>query len=102
MLISPLNSSTQNLSIQISEIPVDSEQPVHSHQPEQCYYIIKGKGRMTLGADTEEVQAGDAIYVPSNSMHGIKNIGTCALEYLTANSPAFSPEYENTLWPATP
>ena len=42
MLISPQNSLTQNLSVQISEVPVGSEQPIHNHEPEQCYYIIKG------------------------------------------------------------
>ncbi len=46
MLISPQNSSTQNISLQISEIPVGSKQPIHNHEPEQCYYIIKGKGLM--------------------------------------------------------
>ena len=49
MLISPQNTSTGNISIQVSEIPVASEQPVHSHSPEQCYYIIKGKGLMIIG-----------------------------------------------------
>jgi oxalate decarboxylase/phosphoglucose isomerase-like protein (cupin superfamily) len=48
MLISPQNSSTKNLSIQISMIPKGSEQPIHAHDPEQCYYIIKGTGLMII------------------------------------------------------
>jgi quercetin dioxygenase-like cupin family protein len=48
MLISPQNSSTKNLSIQISTIPKGSEQPIHAHDPEQCYYIIKGTGLMII------------------------------------------------------
>ena len=40
MLISPNNSPTKNLSVQISEVPAGSEQPIHNHEPEQCYYII--------------------------------------------------------------
>jgi mannose-6-phosphate isomerase-like protein (cupin superfamily) len=102
MLISPQNSSTGNISIQVSEIPVASEQPVHSHSPEQCYYIIKGKGLMILEGETREVSEGDAVYIPSNRKHGIKNTGCVALEYLTANSPAFDREHENRLWPADP
>jgi mannose-6-phosphate isomerase-like protein (cupin superfamily) len=102
MLISPQNTSTGNISIQVSEIPVGSEQPVHNHGPEQCYYIIKGKGLMILEGETREVGEGDAIYIPSNKKHGIKNAGTVALEYLTANSPAFDKEHEDTLWPADP
>lgn len=102
MLISPQNSSTKNVSMQISEVPVGSEQPVHSHDPEQCYYIIKGKGLMIIEEETKEVTAGDAVFIPSNKKHGIKNLGNEVLEYLTANSPLFSEEYENTLWPVDP
>ena len=102
MLISPKNSSAKNLSIQISEIPVGSAQPVHKHEPEQCYYIIKGKGLMTIEAEVREVAAGDAVLIPANLEHGIKNIGEEVLEYLTANAPAFSEPYESNLWPSPP
>lgn len=102
MLISPKNTSTRNLSIQISEVPVGSEQPSHNHEPEQCYYIISGKGLMTIESESEEVFPGDAVYIPSNLKHGIKNIGDDNLEYLTANAPVFNEPYENTLWPSPP
>ncbi len=102
MLISPQNSSAQNLSVQVSEIPVGSEQPLHNHEPEQCYYIIKGKGLMIIEDDSKEVTAGDAVYIPSNLKHGIKNIGDDVLEYLTANAPVFSEQYEGNLWPTAP
>jgi len=102
MLISSKNSSTQNISIQISEVPLGSEQPIHSHEPEQCYYIIKGKGLMIIEDESKEVSGGDAIYIPPNNKHGIRNIGNTILEYLTANSPVFSKEYEDSLWPARP
>jgi mannose-6-phosphate isomerase-like protein (cupin superfamily) len=102
MLVSPQNSTTKSISMQVSDIPVGSEQPVHNHAPEQCYYIIKGKGLMIMEDDTREVNAGDAVYIPSNMKHGIKNIGNEVLEYLTANSPAFSKQYEDNLWPADP
>lgn len=102
MLISPQNTSTRSISLQISEIPIGSEQPVHNHNPEQCYYIIKGKGLMIIEDGTGEVFPGDAVYIPSNKRHGIKNIGDDVLEYLTANSPTFGEDYENTLWTAGP
>jgi mannose-6-phosphate isomerase-like protein (cupin superfamily) len=102
MLISPQNSSTKNLSIQISTIPKGSGQPIHAHDPEQCYYIIKGTGLMIIEDETREVTSGDAIYIPPNKNHGIKNIGDEVLEYLTANSPVFTKEYEERLWPSDP
>ena len=102
MLISPQHSSTRSISIQVSEIPVGSAQTVHNHIPEQCYYIIKGNGLMIIEGETREVSKGDAVYIPSNSKHGIKNIGGDVLEYLTANAPVFGREYEDRLWPADP
>jgi mannose-6-phosphate isomerase-like protein (cupin superfamily) len=102
MLISPQNSSARNLSIQVSVVPIGSEQPIHVHEPEQGYYIIKGKGLMIIEDETREVTSGDAIYIPSKKKHGIKNIGDVALEYVTANTPAFTKEYEDSLWPSAP
>jgi quercetin dioxygenase-like cupin family protein len=100
MLIGCQNSSAQGISIQVSEIPIGSEQPLHNHDAEQCYYIIKGKGLMAIEEETKEVHAGDAIHIPSNKKHGIKNLGDGVLEYLTASSPMFGVKYENALWPA--
>jgi len=102
MLVGSRNSSAQSVSIQVSEIPVGSEQPLHHHMPEQCYYIIKGKGLMIIEEEMHEVCAGDAVYIPSNKKHGIKNLGDDVLEYLTANSPMFDEHYENNLWPSDP
>lgn len=102
LLVSPRNSSARALSIQISEIPVGSEQPVHSHEPEQCYYVIRGRGLVLIDDESCEVAAGDAVHIPAGSKHGMRNIGSVALEYLTANAPAFDSDYENALWPAAP
>jgi mannose-6-phosphate isomerase-like protein (cupin superfamily) len=42
----------------------------------QCYFIIDGEGLMTVGTETNAVKEGDAILIPSNEKHGIKNIGS--------------------------
>ncbi len=99
MLISPQNSSCRNLSIQVSEVPVDSEQPVHAHEPEQCYYVIRGKGLMIVEEESREVTTGDAIYIPPGKKHGIRNTGNEVLKYLSANTPCFTKEYEDRFWP---
>jgi mannose-6-phosphate isomerase-like protein (cupin superfamily) len=102
MLIGPQNSTAQKLSLQVSQVPIGSEQPLHNHAPEQCYYIIRGKGLMIIEEEAREVTAGSAVYIPPDKRHGIKNTGNEVLEYLTANSPVFDREYENTLWLADP
>lgn len=99
MLIGEGNSSVSNISLQYSEVELGKEQPLHNHAQEQCYYIIDGEGMMYVGNETCKVQEGDAIYIPSDAVHGIKNIGRKLLKYLTANSPTFGSDYENKLWP---
>jgi mannose-6-phosphate isomerase-like protein (cupin superfamily) len=102
MLISPHNSSAESLSIQVSEVPAGSAQPLHRHAPEQCYYIIRGTGLMIVEDEMREVAPGDAVYIPPDSSHGIRNIGDETLEYLTANAPPFDRKYEDKLWPSEP
>jgi len=53
---------------------------------------------MVIDDQEEEVNAGDAVHIPSNSTHGIKNIGNERLTYLTANQ-AFGKQREEELWP---
>jgi mannose-6-phosphate isomerase-like protein (cupin superfamily) len=55
---------------------------------------------MIIEDETSEIFGGDAVYIPSNKKHGIKNLGDDILEYLTVNSPVFSKEYEDAHWPA--
>ena len=57
---------------------------------------------MIIEDETREVTSGDAIYIPSNKKHGIKNIGDMALEYLTANAPVFTKDYEDFFWQSAP
>ena len=98
LLIGELNSGSKEISIQITNVDPDEMQFLHSHEQEQCYYIISGTGLMIIDDQTKEVKEGDAVFIPSNSSHGIKNIGNHALAYLTANQ-AFGKQRETELWP---
>ena len=98
LLIGELNSGSKKISIQITDVDPNEMQFLHSHEQEQCYYIIAGNGLMFIDDQTKEVKEGDAVFIPSNSTHGIKNIGNNTLTYLTANQ-AFGKQKENELWP---
>ena len=98
LLIGETNSGSKNISIQVTDIEPDGMQFVHSHEQEQCYYIISGTGLMIIEGQSEEVEEGDAVFIPSNSKHGIRNIGKNRLVYLTANQ-AFGKQTEKELWP---
>lgn len=47
--------------------------PHHKHDWEHVNYIMKGKGTLTIGDDTQEVDAGDFAFVPPNTMHQFRN-----------------------------
>lgn len=102
LLIGQSNTGNANLSLQYSEVEVGSGQPLHRHEPEQCYYIVAGEGLMTIGDETRQVKEGDALLVPANEKHGIKNNGTQTLKYISANTPAFDLKYEKRLWAKEP
>lgn len=98
LLIGESNSGSKDISMQITDVDPNESQFHHSHKQSQCYYILSGTGRMTVDDQTEEVKVGDAVYIPSNATHGIKNIGQKTLTYLTANQ-AFGKQKEKELWP---
>jgi len=98
LLIGETNSGSKEISIQITDVEPNEMQFLHSHEQERCYYIISGTGLMIIDDQTKEVKEGNAVFIPSNSTHGIKNIGNNRLTYSTANQ-AFGEQREKELWP---
>jgi mannose-6-phosphate isomerase-like protein (cupin superfamily) len=77
------------MSITWVDVEPGSEQPAHSHAPQQVYVITRGSGRMKVGEDERDVALGSMIFIPSNTEHGIVNTGTETLTYISAATPAF-------------
>ncbi|MBE2221942.1 MAG: cupin domain-containing protein [Anaerolineae bacterium] len=78
-----------NLAVTWVTVAVGSRQISHHHEPEQVYVIVQGKGEMQVGAETQLLQAGDLVYIPSNFEHGIVNTGNEELTYISAATPPF-------------
>jgi mannose-6-phosphate isomerase-like protein (cupin superfamily) len=68
--------------------------PHHHNQTEEIYYILSGRGWMTVGDEKREVSAGDAIYVPRGHRHTLENTGAEPIRLLVVCGPAFSYEDE--------
>jgi mannose-6-phosphate isomerase-like protein (cupin superfamily) len=68
--------------------------PHHHNQLEEIYYLVEGRGVMTVGDQQQEVAAGDAIYVPRHCRHTLKNTGDTPIRLLVACGPAFFYEDE--------
>jgi len=100
LLLGETNTDSKEISIQVTDVEPNGMQFIHSHKEEQCYYIVSGDGEIIIDNEKNKVVAGDAIFIPSNSDHGIKNIGNHVLTYITANRP-FGIDRENEIWPLT-
>jgi len=63
--------------------------PHHHHRLEEIYYILSGRGLMTVGDEKREVSAGDAIFIPRNHRHTLENTGAEPIRLLLVCGPAF-------------
>ncbi|MFY9553311.1 MAG: cupin domain-containing protein [Blastocatellia bacterium] len=73
--------------------------PHHHREIEEIYYIVSGRGVMTVGGETCEVETGDAVYVPRGQRHSLENTGGQPITLLVACGPAFF--YEDEIKEAT-
>jgi mannose-6-phosphate isomerase-like protein (cupin superfamily) len=56
-------------------VPPGEELSGHRDPMEEIYIIQSGRGRMQVGEDRQEVQAGDAIHIPIGQYHELINTG---------------------------
>ena len=57
---------------------------------EEIYYIVRGVGCMTIGAESRTVNAGDAIYIPRQHTHTLTNTGAEDMILLLVCGPAYN------------
>jgi quercetin dioxygenase-like cupin family protein len=49
-------------------------QKVHAHEgSDKIYYLLEGKGRITVGPEEKELSAGEITMAPSGEVHGVVN-----------------------------
>jgi mannose-6-phosphate isomerase-like protein (cupin superfamily) len=99
LLVSALTCDAENLAITLVVMAPGGVQHVHSHEPEQAYYILEGSGMMTVDDEHRQVQAGDCIHFPPFAKHGLANTGETVLRYLSAASPSFPKKTCQEWWP---
>src|ERR1044071_3994247 len=75
-------------------LPGQTVTPHHHREIEEIYYIVEGRGVMTVGGEQQTVAAGDAVYVPRGHRHTLTNTGTEPIKLLLVCGPAFFYEDE--------
>ena len=99
LLASPRTSSAEHLTTTLAVIQPGGEQRLHSHRPEQVYFILEGRGLMTVGSETLRVEPGDCIFIPSGQPHSLKNDGAVTLRYFSAAAPTYESGHLEKTWP---
>jgi mannose-6-phosphate isomerase-like protein (cupin superfamily) len=96
-----LNPQKEDISVRYSlahaRLKPGQKSLAHRLKSTEVYYIIEGQGEMYIDDEKENVSAGQAIYIPPNSVQKIKNIGTTDLTFLCIVDPAWKPEDEEVL-----
>jgi mannose-6-phosphate isomerase-like protein (cupin superfamily) len=65
-----------------------SRQDTHAHAAsEQAYVIVRGRGRMTVDDEEQEVGPGTLVFIPAGASHAIESIGDEPILFLTVTSP---------------
>jgi len=89
-----MHPSTHNSSAQsLAEAIVAPGATTHLHRhplSEELYHITAGRGRMTLGEDSFDVEMGDTICIPPGTPHCIASTGTEPLRILCCCAPPYA------------
>lgn len=89
-LMHPRQQGNRNQSLAEARIGTGQETRLHRHHhSEELYHITLGRGLMTLGDDTIEVEAGDTIQITPGMAHKIRNTGKDELVILCCCAPAY-------------
>jgi mannose-6-phosphate isomerase-like protein (cupin superfamily) len=92
-LVDRTTSQIEQCSLAEEVLPPGAAVGRHHHLlTEEVYYILRGRGRMTVGSDVREVEAGDAVFIPRGFTHTLENTGEEPMTLLLVCGPAYSYE----------
>ncbi|MGA2707042.1 MAG: cupin domain-containing protein [Steroidobacteraceae bacterium] len=79
-LTSADRTPTARLTSGVCEILPGCALQIHRHPTLELYYFLEGSGIVTLGSEEHAVRAGTTIYIPAETVHGIRNDGSALLK----------------------
>jgi mannose-6-phosphate isomerase-like protein (cupin superfamily) len=90
LLLAPGQFGSKEMAITWVECAPGSQQRLHAHHGrEQVYVIARGRGRMIVGDEEQEVVEGTLVFIPPGPQHAIHNPGPDVLVYISASAPPF-------------
>ena len=82
----------KRIQLRIFILDVGASTPLERHAHEHEVFILKGNLLIHSGSEEVEVEAGDAIFIPSYETHQLKNIGDTPAEFLCTKETSEIPE----------
>ena len=90
-LMRPVTQGNRAQSLAEASVAPGTSTRLHRHrQSEELYHITAGRGQMTLGEESFEVEPGDTICIPPGTAHCIENTGSEPLRLLCCCAPAYA------------
>lgn len=75
LLVAGERGPSSGLVMGVAEIPPGARLPLHHHDPEETYFVISGRGHMTINGNEAEIGPGSAVYIPPKVKHAVRCIG---------------------------
>jgi mannose-6-phosphate isomerase-like protein (cupin superfamily) len=90
-LVHPDRHAARRQSLAEASVAPGARTQRHRHlDSEEIYYILAGRGRMSLDDARFEVGPGDSIVIPPGSAHCIECLGEATLRFLCCCAPAYA------------
>jgi mannose-6-phosphate isomerase-like protein (cupin superfamily) len=71
ILIDEETSGAKNFSLLVNTMNAGKVGDEHKHDAEHCWYVLSGKGTMTIGGETFPIGPDMAVFAPANVLHKI-------------------------------
>jgi mannose-6-phosphate isomerase-like protein (cupin superfamily) len=84
-------------SLAVAWLAPQKRSQAHRLKTAEVYYLVRGNGVMHIGDEAAKIEAGDAVYIPSDSVQWLENTGRDDVEFVCIVDPAWRPEDEQVL-----
>lgn len=83
------NAPVQHQSLAEASLPAGAQTERHYHRvSEEIYFILSGRGEMTVGTESREIVEGDAILIPPGAWHTL--LALTPMRFLCCCAPPYS------------
>ena len=72
----------ENFAMRLFEMQAGGNSPLHSHNWEHEVFILEGEGVVVGGKEEKPFKTGDAIFIPANETHQLRNTANKTCKFL--------------------